>query len=469
MKPIITPAESARLDQAASEPVEVLMERAGLAVAIAATRMGSGYGSRVIVLAGPGSNGGDGYVAARFLKERGAMVEVEAVAEPKQASAARRAARKAVDRGVPVRPLGGPRAADLIIDAVFGAGFHGIVPGEVAAWSEGGPPVLAVDLPSGLDGTTGEVGGAAFTADCTVTFHALKVGHVIGEGPDRSGKVEVVDIGLEGGEPELLLCEDEDAVVPERARDAHKWSAGSVAVVGGSEGIGGAALLAARSALEFGAGAVRLVCPGGLAGAYAAADPGVMTAPIGDARRLGPEDAAAVLEAVQRFDVVALGPGLGKGQGDLVAAVMEGCERPMVLDADGITAATVAGLSARRAATVVTPHAGEFERLSGEAASHLAAAELAAGTGSVILLKGSPTIVAGAPPWVVTSGGPELATIGTGDVLTGMVAALLARGLDPEAAARSAAHRHGLAGRALAARTSVTATALAGEIGRFAA
>lgn len=468
MKPIITPEEAGRLDGAAGDPVEVLMERAGLAVALAAVRMGAGYGSRVLVLAGPGNNGGDGYVAARFLRRRGVAVEVRALGYPKgEGSPARRAAVAAAAAGVPVRPLGVPEDADLVVDGLFGAGFRGELPEGVVPWTESGLPVLAIDLPSGVNGADGSVGGGAFTASRTVTFGALKVGHLLGEGPDRCGAVEVADIGLPEPRPELLLCEDGDAPVPSRARTAHKWNSGAVLVVGGSPGIAGAPLLAATAALHGGAGYVRLVHPGGLGSVAGRAPVSVTTLGTGEGERFGPADVPAILEAGERFDVMALGPGLGPGTAGFVAGLLEAWDRPLVLDADGITAATPDLLAARRAPTVITPHGGEFRRLTGSDPGYREAARLADATGAIVLLKGNPTIVAGAGRWVVASGGPELATLGTGDVLTGLLAALVARGLDPETAARSAAHRHGLAGASLAARQAVTAGDLAVEVGRW--
>jgi hydroxyethylthiazole kinase-like uncharacterized protein yjeF len=464
---VITPDESARLDKESSTPVGVLMERAGLGVAIAAGRMGAGYGSRVIVLAGPGNNGGDGYAAARFLRERGVDVAARSLGYPKGDSSPNRAqAIAAVQAGVIVEDLGDPEPCDLIIDALFGAGFHGSLPKKVVPWTSYGPPVLAVDLPSGLDGTDGSTDGPTFRAARTVTFHALKTGHLIGRGPELSGDVEVVDIGLSGERAEWLEFEDDDAAVPARSRDAHKWSAGSVAVVGGSPGILGAAMIAGRAALEFGAGAAKVFLPAALHAPAAAMDPGVLTAGLGkgDAH----DDAKAVIDACSGFDVMALGPGLGPGRESFVAEVLGGWDRPLVLDADGITAASVDELAGREAPTVLTPHAGEFEKLTGEPATPGAAAALANKTGSIVLLKGSPTFVMGREQWVVTSGGPELATIGTGDVLTGMLAALISRGMPPEAAARAAAHHHGRAGAALASFTTVTATGLLAEIGRFA-
>jgi hydroxyethylthiazole kinase-like uncharacterized protein yjeF len=445
------------------------MERAGLGVALAAARLGAGYGTRVLVLAGPGNNGGDAYVAARYLRRRGVAVEVRALAYPKgEDSPARKAAAAAVATGVPVRSLGEPEACDLIIDGLFGAGFHGALEGPAAAWTAHTAPVLAVDLPSGLDGSDGSVSGLAFTARQTVTFQALKVGHLFGEGPDRCGEVEVVDIGLPDPRPELRLCEASDAAVPARPRTAHKWSAGAVLVVGGSPGISGAAALAGRAALHFGAGYVRLACPGALQPALAAADPSLTTVAIGSGQRFTAASAAAVLAAGERFGVMALGPGLGPGREAFVRALLAGWDRPLVIDADAIGAAGVGALESRDHPTVITPHAGEFRRLTGGEAGYRPAADLAQRTGAVVLLKGNPTVVAGRERWVVASGGPELATLGTGDVLTGMIAALIARGLDPEAAARAAAFRHGRAAADLAATATVTASALAVHVGRLA-
>jgi len=469
MRPVITPAESVRLDEVATVPEAVLLERAGLAVALAAVRMGARYGTRVIVLAGTGNNGGDGWVAARHLERRGVDVVVRSLGYPTGSDSPRRvAAIAAIHEGVTATDLGAPEPADLIVDALFGSGFHGTLPDRVVPWTDHPAPVLSVDLPSGLDGTEGSASGAVFRAARTVTFHALKTGHLVGVGPEVSGEVEVVDIGLSGERPEWLLCGDEDASVPSRPRTAHKWSAGTVAVVGGSPGIAGAAVLAGRAALEFGAGVARVVVPGGIVGAVAAMDPGVTTAGVGAGSVFSTGDADAVIAGLSRFGVLVLGPGLGDADSGFVATLLAAWDGPVVLDADGITAITPAELERRTAPTVVTPHAGEFARITGEPASPAAAAALAEATGAVVLLKGSPTFVMGAERWVVASGSEALATIGTGDVLAGMVAALIARGMSAEAAARAAAYRHGRAGRALGALTTVTATGLLGEIGRWA-
>ena len=469
MRLVITPEEAKRLDTASDVPVEVLMDRAGLGVALAAVEMGVGYGSKVVVLAGRGNNGGDGYVAARYLKRRGVDVHVRSLGYPKgDFSPARMAAVAAVRSGVPVETFGELCPADLVIDAVFGVGFHGTLPPEVQPWLRHDAPVLSIDLPSGLNGLDGSVEGHAFVATRTVTFDAAKVGHFVGLGPDHSGVLTIAPIGLTDPEPAFLLCDDDDAPVASRPFDAHKWSAGSVAVVGGSAGMVGAAVMAAEAALSFGAGAVRLIVPTGLRAEAATLHPGLLTQGLGGPEAFGPADAGPILDALGRFDVLVLGPGIGRGRGNLVAELLERWDRPLVLDADGITGASVDALAARTGPTIITPHVGEFERLTGGSASATAAFELASEIGATVVLKGSPTFIGGAERWAVDSGGPELATIGSGDVLAGMIGALVARGLPPEVAARSAAHRHGVAGSALARITSVTATGLLSEIGRWA-
>ncbi|MBT8217869.1 MAG: NAD(P)H-hydrate dehydratase [Acidimicrobiia bacterium] len=469
MQLVITPAESAVLDAAASDRIEQLMERAGLWVALTAGEMGAGYGTRVAVLAGPGNNGGDAYVAARYLRRRGAAVTVHARGYPKgDSSAARRAALQAARAGVPVMPLGVPAPADLVIDGLFGAGFHGSLPDDVLPWLGHTAPVLAIDVPSGLDASDGGVAGEAFFADRTVTFHARKVGHLLGEGPERCGTLEVRPIGLDGGAPELRLVEEVDAAVPARRRHAHKWSAGSVLVVGGSPGLTGAAMLTAQSALHAGAGAVAIALPARWQGALAGMSAGVMTRAIGDGERFGPGDVAEVLDYAGRFDVLAVGPGLGPDQEKFVAELLSEWEGPMVVDADGLNAiADPSWLRRHRGDTIVTPHGGEFKRLTGDQPSYQAAAALATATEVTVVLKGNPTFVAaGGAPWVVTAGGPELATVGTGDVLTGAIAAFRAGGMEADAAAYGAAFWHGRAGRSLARTTTVTAEGLVDELGR---
>lgn len=225
-------------------------------------------------------------------------------------------------------------------------------------------------------------------------------------------------------------------------------------------------MLAAKSALAAGAGAVAIACPGAIQPAYGSV-PGVMTRGIGSGSRFESADITGILDAAERFDVMALGPGLGRVPEYLVAEILNRWEKPLVLDADGLNALDgIGSLRARSAETILTPHAGEFRRLTGREATDEHAVRLADQTGAVVVLKGSPTFVLGLDRWVVTSGGPELATIGTGDVLTGMIAAYRSAGLADEVAARSAAFHHGEAGRRLATQRVVTAEALADEVGR---
>jgi len=228
-------------------------------------------------------------------------------------------------------------------------------------------------------------------------------------------------------------------------------------------------MLTARAALVSGAGAVAVACPGALQPVYAAMDPGIMNIAVGGGDAFTADDASRVLDACRRYDVLAIGPGLGSVDGAFVEGLLAGWDGPVVLDADGLNALVgTPALTGRTDDTILTPHAGEFERLTGDDATHGAAADLATRTGAVVLLKGNPTFVTdGSETWVVTSGGPELATIGTGDVLTGMVAAYAAGGLPADIAARSAAFHHGAAGSRLSETTTVTATGLIGEVGRI--
>ncbi len=427
------------------------MERAGHAVALAAARWGAGYGKRVLVLAGPGNNGGDGYVAARILRERGAQVVVHALGPPRtpEASAA------AASAGVPVVQLGEPSDCDLIVDALFGGGVRGGISEPMRAWMELDVPVVSVDYPTGLDPHTGQVLEHAFTAQETVTFSTLKTGHVRGDGPARCGVVTVVDIGINGGEPSFFIAEAEDAHRPHRRTDDHKWSAGSVLVVGGSPGMVGAAVFAGKAALRFGAGAV------------------VLSTPVGPSvQQLAPElvvrTAENVLEDLERIDVVLAGPGLDAGDVGPYEPILRKAKR-VVLDAGGLDPDLLGMAIEGDAEVVVTPHDAEFARVAGVGAGTYSIRAFASRHGIVVLRKGNPTMITdGCPPVFVDSGGPELATMGTGDVLAGMISALMARGLEGVDAAISGAYWHGVAGAQLQRRQSVTADRLVEEVGRFA-
>ena len=465
MIPVLSVAEMQAVDATAPDPVDVLMDRAGYAVALGAAAMGATYGARVHVLAGRGNNGGDGYVAARYLARRGATVVVHRFGEPEPDTPTGRAAALAAAGGVRIVDLADPQPGDVVIDAVFGTGFHGSLPDAVAAWVGTSAPVLSVDIPSGLRGDDGGVEGLAFIAERTVTFHALKPGHVLGSGPDRCGEVTVADIGLVGGTPDMRVAELGDVRIPRRERTAHKWAAGAVATVGGMPGLTGAALMTARSALRTGAGVSAILATARTVDTYEALAPEIIVLQSSETDSWR-DHASEVLSLLGRYDVLVVGPGLEPAPARFVERLLEGFDGPMVVDAGAITAITrLDTILERSAPTVLTPHAGEFGRLTGMDPTHDEAARLARATGSVVVLKGGPTFVAGREVTVVDSGGPELASIGTGDVLAGTIAAFLARGMDTEEAAWSAAVVHGAAGASLAARTTLTAPGLIDELG----
>ncbi|HEX3948154.1 MAG TPA: NAD(P)H-hydrate dehydratase [Acidimicrobiales bacterium] len=448
MRPVVTVAEMRAADAAALAHVDqaALVARAGTAVAFAALGLlGSGYGHRVVVVAGKGDNGADGRVAGAVLRRRGSRVTLLDAAAP-----------------------GRLPPCDLVIDAAYGTGFRG---SYTAPRVPDGARVLAVDVPSGVDGDTGSAPGRPMMADRTVTFAALKPGLLQGDGARLAGDVLVADIGVPVGSPAVNLVEDADVVasVPRRSAGAHKWAT-AVAVVAGSPGMEGAAALAARGASHAGAGMVRLAVPG-----VPADQPGPW--PI-EAVRLplpGARWVDQVLEVLDRCKALVVGPGLGRGEetGEQVRRLIAGSPVPVVADADALfalgTAEEARSLLAGARPVVLTPHDGEYQRLAGEppGPDRLAAARrLADRTGAVVLLKGSLTAVAcpaidadahtavdadtGAdrrPGKVLlaAAGSPRLATAGTGDVLSGIVGALLARGVPAPAAAALGAHVHGRA------------------------
>lgn len=422
MRPVVTPVEMNAIDADAPEPTGVLVDRAGAAVARSALRLlGGGYGRRVVVVAGTGSNGADGRVAAARLRRRGVRV---------------------VELDAATAGPGPLPACDLVVDAAYGTGFRG----TWAPPAVGATPVLAVDLPSGVDALTGTAAGPVLQARATVTFAALKPGLVLAAGRRLAGAVEVVDIGLDVSRARAHVVTDADVAgwLPERPLDTHKWRA-AVWVVAGSPGMTGAATLAVRGAQRGGAGYVRLSTPGG--------EPGEGT-PVEAVGTALPADGWAdeVVAGRGRFAALVVGPGLGRDEGtaEEVRRLVAGRgEVPVVVDGDGLGA--LGRWPALGPRVVLTPHDGEHAALTGEppGADRLEAARaLAARTGAVALLKGSTTVVAepGGEVLVVTAGDVRLATAGTGDVLSGLIGALAASGLDPWRAAAAGAHLHGRAG-----------------------
>lgn len=438
MIPVVTPEEMAAIDAAAPEPVEELIERAGSALARAALDMlGGSYGRRVAVLAGKGNNGADGQAAARQLRRRGVRVAVI----------------DAADAAEQLPP------AHLTIDAAYGTGlrrpYAPPAPAPLLDHPDRVAPILAADIPSGVDGLTGELVGEPWTANQTVTFGALKPGLILHPGAQHCGQVTVAPIGLDvsTARTHLVTGSDVGDWLPVRPAETHKWQT-ACWVIAGSPGMSGAAHLAATAAMRSGSGYVRLSTPGLDAGDVLAG----RTAPTEAVGHTLPADNwAAALEADEqaRFRAMVVGPGLGR-QPSTVHSVRElaaATPLPLVIDGDGLTALGFEAadvLAGRTAPTVLSPHDGEFRMLTGSAPGpdrFAAARSLAAATGVHILLKGPTTVVAdpGGAALAIANGDARLATAGTGDVLAGIICGLLSAGVQPMKAAAAAAWLHGQA------------------------
>ena len=423
------------------DTVPELMARAGAAVA---ERLALRYpgARRVTVVCGGGANGGDGRIAAELLAAAGREVTV-----------------------VDAAAGGGLGTPDVIVDALFGTGFSGDPRPEavtlIEAINAAGAPVVSVDIPSGVDASSGEVAAVAVRAELTVTFHGRKVGLAVAPGRFHAGETVVADIGLEPVETEHRLVTREILrLVPRRGARDTKYSAGSVLVVGGSPGLTGAVCLAAEAAFRADAGYVTVCAP-------------PESLPVLEVWLLEavkrPLD--EVDEAAARAGALALGPGLGRAPEAqaLVRRLLTELELPAVVDADGLFALEPVE---RRAPTVLTPHAGELARLLGEESSWVDAHRLEAVRraadrfGCVVLLKGADTLIAAPGEGVLVCGfgPPSLATAGSGDVLTGIVAAFLAKGLEPRLAAAAAAVAHGLAAASVPDQAGLVASDVIGAL-----
>jgi NAD(P)H-hydrate epimerase len=418
MLPVTSVEEMRAIDAEAQATagLGVLIQRAGRALAgevLSCLGTHGAYGRRIAVLAGKGHNGDDGREAASVLSSRGARVTV-------------------LDPRAPAEELTAALAhADLLVDAVLGTGFRGTYE---APRLPRGIPVVAADIPSGIDSDTGEVRGQPLVANHTVTFGALKPGHLLQGGPYYTGKLRLAPIGLDASRARAWLIEDQDAlVVPQRGRDYHKWRT-AVGILAGSPEMPGAACLASAGAARSGAGMIRLVSPGGPFTAAQVLVPDAVSVPV-ETR----EFAEPALRAMERCLVAAVGPGLGRSD-PVQAAVREVAARfpgPIVLDADGLIALGTleqasSVLRGRPRPAVLTPHAGEFASLLGAPLSSDPLGQVrhvAKALGVIVLLKGPTTIVASPSglAYLVSSGSPNLATAGSGDVLTGTIAAVLAR------------------------------------------
>lgn len=468
---IITPEDMGRIDRAAAASglsSYGLMERAGQAVAASALRRFPGA-LRFAVLCGPGNNGGDGYVAARALRDAGAAVAVYAQGDP--ASLKGDAATAFARFWGTAAPLAdyAPRPGDVVIDALFGAGLSRDVPEDVVrtikAVRRSILPVLAVDLPSGVDGRTGQVLGAAFEAVATVTFMCRKPAHLMLPGRALAGALDVFDIGI----PARILARHAQHMrvntpavwrlaLPAQTGATHKYVRGHLAVFSGPASATGAARLSATAGLRAGAGLVTVLSPHDALPANAAHLTGVMLKAVD-----GGKDLANLLED-ERLKTFVLGPGFGDTDKarQYVRLIAEGGRRRLVLDADGITAfrddpetlfPLFAGGEPR---LVLTPHDGEFARLFPDLSRDKTLSKIeraqkaAARSNGAVILKGADTVIAAADGRVLLNENapPWLATAGSGDVLAGIVGAHLAQGMPAFEAAASAVWRHGEAGRA---------------------
>ena len=449
-----------------------LMERAG--VGLARVTAQAARPGPVRVVCGKGNNGGDGLVVARLLREEGRDVDVLAVGD---LSDTKGDARANLDRlpGDPPRAfapdaLGGSGA---IVDAMLGTGFEGEprepVAGAIGAINDADAPVVACDVPSGVNASTGAVEAGAVRADVTATFHGSKVGLHVDPGKEHAGRVEVVEIGIPRDAPPPqragLIADAVLALVPPRPRAGTKFKSGVVVVAGGARGLTGAPTMAALAAMRTGAGYVQVAVPASTEPTFDLKLMEAMTHGVAeDDGAHVPEGADQVLELCEKAGALVLGPGIGRSEGALAWArdVARRAPVPVLIDADGLNAHAdkLESLRDRPAATVLTPHEGELGRLLGIESSEVQGARLACAreaadrSGCVVVLKGDDTIVAMPDGTAAVSRGatPALATAGTGDVLSGLTGALLAKGMEPLEAAAAGVLAHARAGQVAAGR-----------------
>jgi NAD(P)H-hydrate epimerase len=443
-----------------------LIEAAGTALAEAVAELAPM--GPVRVLCGKGNNGADGLVAARRLSAMGYEVEVLelfAGATPDD-----------LDSWL--------EGSGAVVDSIFGTGFAG-QPREPAAAAidainRCGAPVVACDIASGVDASTGEAATVAVEADLTVSFHAAKVGQRIAPGKWHTGELRVAPIGIPDGAPAEPLAGTIEpsvlALAPRRGSRSTKFSSGQVAIAGGSRGLTGAVQMSSLAAIRAGAGYATVAVPAELEPIFEAGQPEVMSVgcPGGDGC-LAPASLKAVLRTFERAAAGVLGPGMGRDPGsvELARDAAAAIGAPLVIDADGLNAfaGELERIADRQEPTILTPHAGELGRLLGRRSEEIAARRLAsareaaAAARAVVVLKGDDTIVTDGERVAVNAlSAPALATAGTGDVLSGIVAALLARGLDPFAAACAAVLAHARAGRDAAARIGAAESVIASDV-----
>lgn len=435
-----------------------LMERAGAAAYDLLRKHWPGHRD-LTVLAGAGNNGGDGYVVARLAHQEGLRVQVLQLADPGRLTGdAARAFSDYRDAGGRFEPYGSlPVRPGIIVDALLGTGLERPVEGQwalaVGAVNRSRCPVMAIDIPSGLHADTGAILGVAVRADLTLSFIGLKQGLFTGVGPDCCGKIHFTALGIPavvyGGEilsARRLDWQQQASTLAPRRRAAHKGDFGHVLIVGGAPGMSGAVRLAGEGALRAGAGLVTIATHPDHAALLNLTRPELMVTGVARTRDLDP--------LIERADVIAIGPGLGRGPwGRDLWGEMKGLPKPLVVDADALNLLSEGPM--RREDWILTPHPAEAARLIGTTAAEVqrdrfeAARRLQSGLGGVVVLKGAGTLIQGSshrPPALCSDGNPGMATAGSGDVLTGVVAALRAQGLETEEAACLGVCLHAAAG-----------------------
>jgi ADP-dependent NAD(P)H-hydrate dehydratase / NAD(P)H-hydrate epimerase len=460
--------------QQAGVPSLELMERAGHGLAKLVAESAGARDGRIRVVVGKGNNGGDGLVAARVLRDDGRDIDVLAIAP---LDGLQGDARASLDRltGEPPSEYAPDALAgsSCIVDCLLGTGFTGAprapVAGAIATINEQDAPVVACDVPSGVDASSGRVEGDAVWATATATFHGAKLGLHVAPGAFHAGEVRLIDIGIPRGAPAPaaggLIADRSLALVPSRTRAGSKFDSGTVVVAGGARGLTGAPSMAALAALRTGAGYVQVAAPRSVEASFELRLLEAMTVALPDDGGCHVPEGVGVVEALsERAGCVVVGPGLGRTEGALEFGrlAVRTVSTPVLIDADGLNAhaGALESLQGREAPTVLTPHAGELARLletDSEAvdASRLdCAREAAERSGAVVVLKGDDSIVAlpGGPVAVSPGGTAALATAGTGDVLSGVIGTLLAKGLGPFEAAAAGVLAHLRAGDAAADR-----------------
>ncbi len=478
--------EIRRLDRIAIEdyriPGLILMENAGAGTVKAMEEhFGELDGRTVAIVVGPGNNGGDGLVIARHLLQRGGLPLVFLLVKPEKFKGEAAANLVIVgnleiplfivdDREKIKSLINCLPDCDLIVDAIFGTGLTRKPAGHfftaIETINSACCPVVSVDLPSGLNSDTGQLVGTGVRAALTTTYGLAKPGLFLGHGPEHTGALAIIDIGLPARalvdanlQTELLEADSVKTWLPPRPISSHKGSFGHLLVVAGSHGMSGAALLCARGALRAGAGLVSLVAPERLQAIFATALPEAMTIPLmtANAGHVTPGDLRSILSATRGKSAAVLGPGLGqdKGTGEVVAELYHQLEIPLVVDADGLNLLATRGtdLNNAPAPRILTPHPGEMSRLTGISVAKIQAdrlniaREFATGNNIFLVLKGNGTVVASPDGSLAinATGNSLLATGGSGDVLAGLIGGLLAQGLSPRKSAGLAVFIHGRA------------------------